>query len=119
MRSLLFHLGPGMHKSLCAPSKSGVSLSPSPVESLQSNPIGLQSQMLWRLLLLTPEPQAVEPDVRLRTFTPVVKPLWYNYFPVCRSPTQQVWDLILSQLHPYYLLVMASSLAFDVGYLFW
>ena len=99
MRSLLFFLGPGAHETLCALSKSGVSVSPSPVEFLRSNPAGLQSQMLCGLLLLLPDPQAGEPDVGLRTFTPVGELLWYN-FPVCGSPTQQVRDLILLQLCP-------------------
>ena len=33
----VFSLGPGAHKILCAPSKSGVSVSPSPVEFLWSS----------------------------------------------------------------------------------
>ena len=40
---LLFSLGPGLHKILCVSSKSGVSVSPSPVEFLQSNLTGLQN----------------------------------------------------------------------------
>ena len=36
--SLLLPLGPNAHPTLCAPSKSGVSVSPSPVRVLQSNP---------------------------------------------------------------------------------
>ena len=36
MGSLLLSPGPGVHKTLCVPSKSGVSVSPSPVEVLQS-----------------------------------------------------------------------------------
>ena len=51
MRSLLFFLGSGVHKTLCAPSKSRVSISPSPMGFLQSHLAGLQSQILWRLLL--------------------------------------------------------------------
>ena len=34
------------------------------------------------------------------------------------SPTQQVWDLILSWLCPSYCLAVAFSLSLDVGYLF-
>ena len=44
--SLLLPLGPDMHTTLCVPSKSGVSVSPSSVEVLQSNPSGLQSLIL-------------------------------------------------------------------------
>ena len=62
-------MGPGAHGTLCAPSKSAVFLSSCPVEFQQSNPTGLQSQILWGLLLLLSDSQAVNPDVRLRTFT--------------------------------------------------
>ena len=34
LQSLLFPLGPGVHETLCAHSKSGISVSPSPVEFL-------------------------------------------------------------------------------------
>ena len=46
MGSLLLLLGPDAHTTLCVPSKSGVSVSPSPVEILQSNPASLQSLIL-------------------------------------------------------------------------
>ena len=118
MRSLLFSLGPGAHETLCEPSKSGISVSPNPVESLLSNPAGLQSWFLWGLLLLLRDPQAGKPDVGLRIFTPVRELLWYNYFPVCGLPTRHVWDLILSCFRPFYCLSVAS-LSLDVGYLFW
>ena len=90
-----FALGPSAHENLCVPSKSGVSISPSPAAFLHSSPTGLQSQMLWGLLLSLPDPQAGEPDVGLRTLTPVREPLWYNCFPVCGSPTWRVWNLII------------------------
>ena len=41
--------------------QGGVSVSSSPVEFLWSNPTGLQSQILWGLLLLLPDPQSGEP----------------------------------------------------------
>ena len=40
-------------------------------------------------------PPGWEPDLGLRTFTPVGGLLWYKCSPVCESPTQQLWDLIL------------------------
>ena len=58
-------------------------------------------------------PQAGEPDVELRTLTPVGELLWYNYFPVCGWSTQQVWHLILLQLCLLYHLFVASSLSLD------
>ena len=39
--SLLLPLGPDAHTTLCVPAKSGVSVSPSPVKVLQSNPTRL------------------------------------------------------------------------------
>ena len=36
-----------------------------------------------------------KPDVGFRIFTTVGELLWYYYFPVCGSPTWQVWDLFL------------------------
>ena len=53
-----------------------------------------------------------------RTFTTVWKLLWYYGSPVCGSPTQQAWDLILSWLRLSYLLTVAASLSLGVGYLF-
>ena len=44
--SLLLPLGPDVRTALCVPSKSGTSVSPSPVEVLQSNPTSLQSLIL-------------------------------------------------------------------------
>ena len=95
MGSLLLPLGPEAHITLCVPSKSGVCVSPSPVEVLQSNPASLQSLILWEFLVPLPDPQVGKPDVGLRTFTPVGGLLWYKCSPVCESPTQQLRDLIL------------------------
>ena len=119
MGSLLLPLGPDAHTILCVPSSSGVSVSPSPVEVLQSNPSSLQSLILWEFPLPLPDPHVGKPDVGLRTFTPVGGLLWYKCSPVCESPTQQLWDLILLLLHPSYHLIAASPLFLDVGYLFW
>ena len=44
--SPLLPLGPDVHTTLCVPSKSGVSVSLSPVKVLQSNPTSLQSLIL-------------------------------------------------------------------------
>ena len=93
--SLLLPLGPNAHTILCAPSKSGVSVSPSPVKVLQSIPTWLQSLIAYEFLLPLPDPQVGKPDVGLRTFTPVGGLLWYKCSPVCESPTKQLWDLIL------------------------
>ena len=103
MRSLLFPLGPVIDlQPVCAPYVCHVSIQVtwdcvctlqkwsfcfrSALDFLRSNP-GLERQMLSWLLLLTPEPQAEESDTKFRIFTSVGEPLWYNYFPVCRSPT--------------------------------
>ena len=44
--SLLLPLGPDVHTTFCVPSKSGVSVSPSPVKVLQSNATSLQCLIL-------------------------------------------------------------------------
>ena len=119
MGSLLFPLRPGVHTTLCVPSKSGVSVSPSPVEILQLNPTSLQSLILWEFLLPLPDPQVGKPAMGLRTFTPVGGLLWYNCSPICESPTQWLGDLILLWLHPFYHLIEASPLSLDMGYLSW
>ena len=61
MRPWLIFLGLGVQKTLHTASKSGVSVVPSPVELPGSNTTGFQSQVLWGLLLLLPDPQAGEP----------------------------------------------------------
>ena len=63
----------GVHKNLYAPSKRGVSVSSSPVNLLQSSPAGLQSHMLWCLLLLMPDPQ-----VESLMWGPEFSLLWEN-----------------------------------------
>ena len=75
MKSVFFSLSPSVHETLCTPSKRGVSVSVSVGEFLQSNPTYLQSEMLWELLFLMPDPQTGEPDVGLRTLIPVGEPL--------------------------------------------
>ena len=62
MMSLLLPLGPDVHTTLCVPSKSGVSVSPSLVEVLQSNPTSLLSLILWEFLLPLLDPQVEKPD---------------------------------------------------------
>ena len=94
MGSLLLPLGPDVHTILCVHSKSGVSVSPSPVEVLQSNPASIQSLILLEFLLPLLHPQVGKPDVVLRPFTPVGGLLWYKCSPVCESHTQQLWCLV-------------------------
>ena len=95
MGSLLLPLGPDVHTILCVPSNSGVSVSPSPVDVLQSNPASLQSLILLESLLPLLDLHVGKPDVGLRTFTPVSGLVWYKFSPVCESPTQHLWDLIV------------------------
>ena len=45
--------------------------------------------------------------------------LWYKCSPVCESPTQELWHLILLWLRPSYHLIVASPFSLDVWYLFW
>jgi len=62
-----FPLSPGAHKILFVPSKCEVSISLSPMEVLQSNPVGLHSQNPWGFLVPLLDPQART----LRTITRV------------------------------------------------
>ena len=68
-----------------------------PVLSKSCNqiPLAFRSLLLWEFLLPLPDPQVGKPDVGLRTFTPVGELLWYNCSPVCESPTQWLWDMVL------------------------
>ena len=91
-----------VHAHPCVSSRSGAAVSPSPVALLHSSPTGLQSQVLWGLFLLMPDPQAGEPDVGL---SPTGELLRYNCSPVCGSPTWGVWDLIILSVRPSYHLV--------------
>ena len=79
MRLVLFTLCPG------APANSRVSVFFSPVKLQLSASAGLQSQISWGLLLPFSDPQAGEPDVGLRTSTPVGGPqvLIVFYFVGC------------------------------------
>ena len=85
-----------MGNVLFVPSKTGVFVTLSLVEVLQSNPTGLQVQIPWGFPVPLSEPQAGKPDVGFITFTKVGEILWYYCSPVCGSPTWRVWYLILS-----------------------
>lgn len=111
MESLLCLRIQCMWKLVCAFSRSGVSASPSPLELLHSSPAGLQSQMLWRQLLLMPEPQARWPASGIKNLTPLGELPWYNYFPVviCPSGGYRIWLYHKSAL-PNCLILASLSL---------
>ena len=96
---LLLSLDPGAHETLRVTSKSRVSVSPSLMEILQSNPASLQIQILWGLLFPLPDPQAGKPFAGFKPMSPIGGLLWYNYFPVCgkfvvdASEGWQAWQL--------------------------
>ena len=105
----VFSRGPGVHETCVCPPRVVFLFPPVLWNSckqtlLPSKPDALEA----------PSPKATppgwEPEVGLRTFTPMGEPLLCNYFPVCGLPTWRVWDLILSQLRPSYCLVVAVSL---------
>ena len=64
-----FALGPDALEILCALFKSEVSISPNPVELLQSSSTGFQGQRFWALFLLVPDPHAGGLDVGLSILT--------------------------------------------------
>jgi len=107
-----------MHTRFC--------LCPPRVESLfpyscvsPTGPTGVWRLILWGFPVPLLDPQAGKSDMRLRTFTTVGELLWYYCSPDCILPTQQIWYLILSCLHPSYHLFAASSLTLDMVILFW
>ena len=84
-----------MHTLLCVCPPRVESLFP---QSCQSPAVKSQQPSKSDSLGIPPpvaRPPGWEPDVELRTFTPVGGLLWYTCSPVCESPTQQLWDLIL------------------------
>ena len=93
--SLLLSLGSWCAQDFVYAPQVGVSVSHSPVEVLESNPTGLHSQILGGFLVPLLDPLAGKLDVGLGTFTTVGEGLWYYASPVCGSPAQWVWDLIL------------------------
>ena len=98
-----------MHTTLCVPSKSGVSVSPNPVEVLQSNPTSLQSLILWEFLLPLPDPRlgsltwGSEPSLQWVDFCRIIV-LWFvshppSVYEICfycdsAPPTVSLWLLL-------------------------
>ena len=76
---------------LCFPQSYGSLLIKSHWPS-RSNSLGIPSPFVGS--------QAGKPDIGFRTFITVGELLWYYCYPVCRSPTWWVWDLILLLLCP-------------------
>lgn len=92
-----FTLGHNVPEILWVLLKSGVSIFPSPIGVLQLNPVGLQNQMLWRLIFL-----CQTPSLEKLTWGSELLLLQYSYSPVCGLPTVGggVWDLVILQIHP-------------------
>ena len=111
----------GVHETFCVPSKSGVSVSPSPVEFLWSSPMAFTAKCSGGSSSQCQAPRlgSLTWDAELLLLWEVLFPVWYNYFPVCGLPTWQVWDLTVSQMCPFYHLIVFSSLSLDVEQLFW
>lgn len=102
-KTTAFCMGPSAHKILCVPLKSEVFISLSPVGLLQLSSIDLQRQMLWELIFPVPDPWAGDPNMGLRTLSPMGQPLQYTYYPVCGLLHWGLWDLVRSQACPIYL----------------
>ena len=68
---LLFSAGSWCVHGFVVPSKTGVSVSPSPVEVLESNPADFQGQIPWGFPDPLLGPQAGKPDMGFQTFTTV------------------------------------------------
>ena len=64
---------------------------PSPVEVLESNLSGLQSQVPWGFSVFLPDAQVGKSVVGPRTFATVQELLWCNCSPVCGSSAQWLY----------------------------
>ena len=95
---LAFFLGPGAYETLCVPSNNGILFPPVLWNSCYQTPLALKARFSSDDSSPLPNSQAGVPDMELRTFNPT-ELLWYNYFPAYGSPTQHVWDLVLSRLY--------------------
>ena len=87
-------------------------------KAYNQNPAGPQGQIPLGVSVPLLDPPARKPDVGFRTVTLVQQLLWYYCSPVCGSPTQRVWDLILSWLQPSlcgFFFVFWFGASFSVG----
>lgn len=89
MKSLVSPWVESVQDLVCV-SRSGVSVPLHPVEYSDANPAGLQSHMLWGLLL-TPAPQAGDLGVGRHTLTSVGEPLRYSHLPVGGLSPGRYW----------------------------
>ena len=107
-----------MYETLCSSSKSGVSLFSSSVELLHSSSTGIQQQIVWEILLPVPDR---EPDVGLRTLTPVGECVQYYYSPNLwvAHTVGMVFDYItkapLLSSHCGFFFVFGCKIPFVVG----
>ena len=113
-----FVLWPSTYETLCAPSKSGVSLSPSLVEPLHSNPIGFQHQMLQGLLLPMPDPQVGESDMESLELSLLWESLCNKVIFQFVDCSLSVYEIAYNWNHPSYHILVASSLFCGIGYHF-
>ena len=113
-----FSLGLGAHESLCVPSKSGVSVSPSPVKFLWSSPTGFKAKCSGG----SPS-QCQTPRLGSLMWGSELSLLWENLCDIIifqfGLPTWRVRDLIISWIHPSYHLIVTSFLSLGVEYPFW
>ena len=116
--SLCLALGPSAHESLCVLFKNGVFISPSPLELLHKISNDPQCQILQGLLLPMPDLQAWEPDMGLKTLTPIGNSLWYSDFPLCGLPTWWVWGCLYHVIAPPTVLIWLSLCLLEQDILF-
>ena len=107
-RSLLFSLGPSHTRPCVCPLRVEF-VSSSPVEFLWQTPVAFKARFSGGS-----SSHCQTPRLGSLMWVSELSLLWLNfcdnYFPVCGLPTGPVWDLILSQLHPFYHLLVALCL---------
>ena len=106
-----FTLSPGACESLCVQFKSEVSISLSPVGLLKLSPAGLQSQILWGLIFLVPDPWVGEPHMGSLSL------LWENlcdiiilYFVSHPPDKYEIWVYCKFVPHPRLIVVPSLCL---------
>ena len=81
-------LGLGVCEILCAPFKSGVCISYSPLALLKVSFTGLQSQVFWELIFPVQDPPGW--GAQCGAWTPSFLGRNFNYLPICRSPLRSI-----------------------------
>ena len=116
-------LGPRVCEILCAPFKSEISISPSPLGLAKVRPACLQSQMLWGFIFQRQDPQTGYPNMGLRLLTLFGEALQCNFSVfVCHSPGDiGILQICLSyptHCGSFFMLLFRSLIHFEFNFVY-